>query len=164
MKGSRRHHLLLRVVVSIILASTGAAKLWTALVTSPPFVHSLDPLLEISNGMVMLAGGAIEVMLCLTLPFLGNRAAGILVTGFSIPLIMYHVIVLIGGLEYGCPCLGGVESMLGITRTQSTMVAQVLVAFLFLSGILMARWNGEKFIELTGMQEEELQQTSVIES
>lgn len=127
-----------RTVATVILSSTAILKLLTLLVTRPPFLAAIDPLFRVENAVLMSVAAIAELLTCCVVmsnmtPELRGRALIVV----SVPMVLYHLIFELGGMSQGCPCLGGIETLLKISRQTTTSIAQVLAVSLLLAGIGM---------------------------
>lgn len=126
-----------------ILAITGIAKIWSGLGDSK-FLAVADPIIGITFGKLMLAVGAVEIVIALVC-FFGKRqtlALG-LVAWMSTNFVVYRLGLWWMDWHRPCSCLGNLTDALHISPQAADNIMKVILAYLLIGsyGLLLWQWR-----------------------
>lgn len=131
------------LTAGVILAVTGAAKLWSALGTSK-FLAAVDPILGFKFGQLLLAVGLAEIAVALVCclskrPTLALGLVAWLATNF----LVYRLGLWWMDWKRPCGCLGNLTDALHLSPQVAENIMKVLLAYLLIGsyGLVVWRWR-----------------------
>jgi len=120
------------ISAGFILAITGIAKLWNALGNAKVLGVS-DPVFGISFGNLMLATGAVEVLLALICFFFKRTAvSAVLLAWVSTSFVIYRFGLWWLDWKRPCGCLGNLTEALRISPETADNITKVLLIYLLI--------------------------------
>lgn len=131
----------------LILGITGMAKVWSAFGRAA-ILTRLDPIIGISFGHLMVAGGIIELAVAaLCLLSRSKIIAPIVVAWLASVFLTYRMGLWWIGWHRPCPCLGNLTDMLRISPHAADNFMKVVLAYLFVASygsLIWVWWHREK--------------------
>lgn len=121
--------------VVAILMLFGTAKL-VSIFGKDEILLRPDPLLGIQNRIILLVLGIVEISLAIGIGRKGlGKGASTLLAMLGLQFLLYHFFKSSLHLSEGCPCLGHIGSMLGMSKSSAQLISIITALFLFLVGI-----------------------------
>jgi hypothetical protein len=117
------------IFAGVLLGGSGILKL-ISLFSNGPALQRIDPVLGLSNSVIFLLIGPIEVALACYVLFGQALFWRTLSTAWISTLFaVYHVVAKQAG-EAGCPCLGGSLGWLGLNPKSTGLLSVLLTGYL----------------------------------
>jgi hypothetical protein len=128
---------------ALILATTGLAKVWSALGSSN-LLAVVDPIVGVKFGQLLLAIGVVEIVVALVC-FLSKRQtlALALVAWISTNFVVYRFSLWWMNWKKPCSCLGNLTDALHIRPETADNIMKIVLSYLLIGsyGLLIWRWR-----------------------
>jgi len=129
-----------RLSAGAILAFTGIAKMLSAL-GDAPILQSQDPLLILEFRHLMLAAGALELVIAgFCLLNKSQAVAMILVAWLATNLLIYRLGLRWLGWHLPCSCLGNLTDVLHISPQTADTAMKIILAYLLIGSYATLFW------------------------
>lgn len=131
------------LTAGVILAVTGAAKIWSALGTSK-FLAAVDPILGLKFGQLLLAVGLAEIAVALVCCFSRRQTLALgLIAWLATNFLVYRVGLWWMDWKRPCGCLGNLTDALHLSPQAAENIMKVLLAYLLIGscGLVIWRWR-----------------------
>lgn len=131
------------LTAGLILATTGIAKVWSALGNSK-FLAVIDPIFGIKFGQLMLAVGLAEIAIAVVCFFSKRQTLALgLVALISTDFLVYRLGLWWMNWHRPCNCLGNLTDALHISPQTADNIMKVVLAYLLIGsyGLLFLHWR-----------------------
>lgn len=131
-----RHGKIVVLSCCVLLIISGSLKIWTAL-SGQSINFVIDPIIKLPNKLIFWGVGMLELVIGVAALIASLRQALLLLLWINGCFVLYRFCLYLSESQASCPCMGGVDRLLGWPKGTGDTVSKGMLVYMLFSCLLL---------------------------